>query len=119
MIEPETTQGFVALVPECVSYMNRPYMLAYSELGVYVFNEPYHALTHQTQPNARAMVAVVKVTVKPIASGSTAEITVQRRFLVSFQIVSSVVLHGLCSKLKSIKFTAVSSVQPPTSVSTR
>jgi len=60
----------------------------------------------------------LKVTATPSATGSRVAIEVHFRLFVSFQMVMIVVLHGLCSRLKSIRFTAVSVVQPPSWVST-
>ena len=50
---------------------------------------------------------------KPIDNGSKAAIVVHFQLPVSLKMVYSVVLHGLCIKLKIIRFTAVSRVQPP------
>ena len=44
---------------------------------------------------------------------------VHLRLRVSCQMVIMAVLHGLCSRLKSIRLTAVKNVHPPISVSTR
>jgi hypothetical protein len=54
----------------------------------------------------------------PSAIGRSVATAVQRALRVSFQIVSTVVLQGLCSRVKSMRFTAVSSVQPPVVTST-
>ncbi len=62
------------------------------------------------------MVAVNKQTAIPIATGSNVATVVHFKLRVSCQIVRMVVLHGLCSKLKSIKLMPVKSVQPPSPV---